>query len=440
MANVKYYYRSKLSSGPLTLRLYHKDYIDLFFNTGLVVPKKAWDQKKQRIRNAGDITTAAKLNEKLLNLEVEIISAFNIDYTTGEEIESIWLKKIIFKAFNRPLSELDKKDSVNEKVFFLDFCNAWIKENLETGRWKNTKTKKPLSPNIISHYKTTTNFIEKLQQERKKQVKIKDVDITYCEAFCLYLKSKNYGANYIHRQVVRLKFFLSRAEEENLEVNKVYKNVNFSAPKEETTDPYLNEDEIQDIINLEISDDWLDNVRDWFVIGLHTGLRVSDLLGDTKRPSISRENLENNLIQIKTKKTKELVAVPMHDHVVATLAKRNGEFPNKISHKHFNESIKKVCELAGITQEITASIKDPETNRKSRKMYPKYEAVSSHICRRSFATNNYGKMPSSLIMKIGGWRTESAFLGYIKKSNIESAQEAKRYWDKENKIKLSIEN
>ena len=39
--------------------------------------------------------------------------------------------------------------------------------------------------------------------------------------------------------------------------------------------------------------------------------------------------------------------------------------------------------------------------------------VSSHIGRRSFATNYYGKMPTALIQAITGHKTESSFLLYI---------------------------
>lgn len=55
-------------------------------------------------------------------------------------------------------------------------------------------------------------------------------------------------------------------------------------------------------------------------------------------------------------------------------------------------------------------------------MYPKYELVTSHIGRHSFATNNYGKIPTSLLMNVTGHTTEPMFLEYIGKTETEKAK------------------
>lgn len=46
---------------------------------------------------------------------------------------------------------------------------------------------------------------------------------------------------------------------------------------------------------------------------------------------------------------------------------------------------------------------------------PKYELISSHVGRRSFATNFYGKINQQLIQSVTGHKTESSFLKYINK-------------------------
>jgi integrase len=43
----------------------------------------------------------------------------------------------------------------------------------------------------------------------------------------------------------------------------------------------------------------------------------------------------------------------------------------------------------------------------------KWEVLSSHIGRRSFATNFYGKIPTPLLMDATGHSTEQMFLRYI---------------------------
>ena len=69
-------------------------------------------------------------------------------------------------------------------------------------------------------------------------------------------------------------------------------------------------------------------------------------------------------------------------------------------------------------------------HRKVIGIYPKNELVSSHICRRSFATNLYGKLDTLTIMKITGHTTESQFLSYIKITPREYAERLKELWRK----------
>jgi|TARA_R100000501_G_C2598512_1_gene96313 hypothetical protein len=57
--------------------------------------------------------------------------------------------------------------------------------------------------------------------------------------------------------------------------------------------------------------------------------------------------------------------------------------------------------------------------------------MSSHVCRRSFATNTYGKLPTPLIMQITAYSTEKMFLGYIGKSSMDYAQQIADFYAKE---------
>jgi integrase len=71
-------------------------------------------------------------------------------------------------------------------------------------------------------------------------------------------------------------------------------------------------------------------------------------------------------------------------------------------------------------------------NRKEFGTYPKYELITSHSCRRSFASNLYGKLPNMTIMAITGHKTETQFLKYIKITSAENATKLKEHWENEN--------
>ncbi|MEN8775817.1 MAG: hypothetical protein ABF263_08440 [Polaribacter sp.] len=88
------------------------------------------------------------------------------------------------------------------------------------------------------------------------------------------------------------------------------------------------------------------------------------------------------------------------------------EFPKKVSQVAFNKEIKTLCKLAGINEWVSGFKNNPKTRRKEIVKAPKYEFVTSHIMRRSFASNYYGKIETPLLMNITGHTKESTFLTY----------------------------
>jgi integrase len=69
-----------------------------------------------------------------------------------------------------------------------------------------------------------------------------------------------------------------------------------------------------------------------------------------------------------------------------------------------------------------------ETKIENGKVEPvhklKYELVTTHTARRSFATNAYrAGIPAGKIMQITGHKTEQDFFRYIKVSSIDNAME-----------------
>ena len=84
--------------------------------------------------------------------------------------------------------------------------------------------------------------------------------------------------------------------------------------------------------------------------------------------------------------------------------------PRKVA---FNKQIKMICKIAGISEVVHGFKNNPKTRRKEVVKAPKYEFVTSHIMRRSFASNYYGKIETPMLMNISGHKKESTFLTYI---------------------------
>ena len=171
----------------------------------------------------------------------------------------------------------------------------------------------------------------------------------------------------------------------------------------------LNPQEIKTLKRLQhIPEDYADSYS-WLLIGLCIGQRVSDLL--KLRPDNLRKAPSGLDIDILQQKTKKAVTVGVADPLVIELLEN--EFPKKVSQVAFNKEIKILCKMAGIDELVSGFKNNPKTRRKEIVSAPKDEFVTSHIMRRSFASNYYGKIETPLLMNITGHTKESTFLSYI---------------------------
>jgi integrase len=391
---------------------------DVCKKLGITIPNEHWDPKNEKIKNSYKLDNKDRINSKLYALKAKISDKYNFDSINGEIIDGQWLDKAISECFGRAPLKSGKIETW--KIYLLDFCTYWLKN--ESSKTNETALKQ-YNVFVDLHL---TNY---LKESNISKIKIKEVSNKNIENFVDYLLRKNYALESVKRHATRFKFFLNRAENMNLEVNKNYKGpIKFTNEKQtEVKEIYLNEEEIESIFKLDYSKDiLLDNIRDNFIIGLCTGLRVSDF-----NNNLNQTNFIDGFIEIKTKKTGAIVAIPLHKFIVEILKKRNGQLPITVNDVIFNKQIKEICKKAKITEITQGYVFDTKSKRNKLDNYKKYELVSSHICRRSFATNLFGKVPNHVIQAVGGWSTEKMMLHYIKKSNREQAEELKKYWDKQ---------
>lgn len=416
--------RKSKDVGSIYIRFKVKN-LDIETRTGLVLNSKYWDKDKQRVRNVIDVPNRVEINDTLTRLELFVSDEYNLDYSKGEVINKFWLQNKLETFFNRP--KLTDSGAVDlTKIYFSDYISNWLKNKAKTHKVSSSKF---LSQNTIGQYEQVYKNL--LEYEGKNKVKLNDLSVDFFDSLSLYLTDiKKYSTETTKRKIKRLKFFCERAEFDNIPINKQYKERVFV--KEEETEykqPYLNEDEITKIFKYDFSfNKTLEDCRDNLIIGLWTGLRISDFL---KRLNV--ENIENGFIKIKTMKTNTWVTIPIHPQVEFILNKRKGNLPDKISEQKFNQKIKLIAQACDIDEEMIGGIPkvDPETKikRKVIGVFKKYELITSHICRRSFCTNLFGKVPNKTIMDVAGWSTEDMLLKYNKQTNMESALILKKHWE-----------
>lgn len=419
MSTLNYLVKGKKNFSNILIRFKNGRKFDYTTSTELKVDPKNWSKAKQKVKNTSGNKTKDAINTHLADLKKHIFDSFNLENATGVYIDKQWLQKKIALYFNRPLNE-----TVLEEVYLLPFIENFIKE-APTRIIKNTN--KPVSAGTITKYKSTKKKLIAYEEHYKTKIKFSDLDLIFHKQFMNYLLDvEKIGINTIGKFIKNVKSFGREAILLGLPVNNEINHPNFFAPTESTDDIYLNDKEINEIYKKDFkNNERLENARDLFIIGLRTGLRVSDFL------RLKQTNIKNGFIEIKTQKTGQEVVIPMHWQVKEILEKRDG-FPSKLSDQKFNLYIKEVAELSGLKELTKGSKINKETNRKEKGTYSKHELITSHICRRSFASNLYGELPNMVIMGITGHKTETQFLKYIKITPKENANKLKEYWAKQN--------
>jgi len=237
--------------------------------------------------------------------------------------------------------------------------------------------------------------------------------------FINYLYGKNFSDNYIHKILTTIRTMLNDATDRGLNENLAYKSKKVSVAKTEADNVYLNEVEL-DILHSYplIQGSRLDKVRDLFLISTYTGLRFSDFTHLKVQNVQVVEGVD--VFNITIRKMKDRLIIPIHPVVKSILRKWNDVLPEPISNQRMNDYLKELCELAGIDG---VEIKREHRGGKMYEVpYLKYQLISSHTGRRSFATNAYkAGVPMLSIMRITGHSQPETFLKYIKFDNTENA-------------------
>jgi len=240
---------------------------------------------------------------------------------------------------------------------------------------------------------------------------LNSIDKYTAESFTHFLKiEKQYSDNYCGQLLKLLKIILRDAEKSGLEVHPYSNYIEYF--KQKSSDRILhilNPKEIKALKELQhIPKEYTDSYS-WLLIGLCIGQRVSDLL--KLSPNNLRKAPTGLYIDIIQQKTRKSVTVGIVDPLVIKILEN--EFPKKVSQVVFNKQIKALCRMAAIDELVSGFKNNPKTRRKEIINAPKYEFVTSHIMRRSFASNYYGKIETPLLMNITEHSKESTFLTYI---------------------------
>jgi integrase len=383
--------------------------------TGFVIDSKKWNKEKAQPIQSTDELKALKI--KLEKLSTFIKDNYNASVSTGVEFSGEWLQLQI-DLFNNKV-----------QVVELDILTNYIQKYIDEAQFKqNGKNGTGLSSGRIQNLKLFKNTIKRYEAEelKEKSILIKDVNLKFSEHYKNWLFSQNYSINYVGKNMANLKTICNDAYKNDIETSSQIKNIKtISEKKAPEQIIYLNEQEQEQIKKAPIIREALINARKWLLLGCQIGQRGGDLLNITEKNIVELNGIK--LIELKQQKTGKLVAIPLLPEALEII---ESGFPYKISLARYNEYIKDVCEVAEINEPITAKIKVTSRNPMKLETKPKYKFITSHVSRRSFATNFYGRIPTPVLMNITAHGTEKVFLNYIGKTTYDNAYQMLEYFSK----------
>lgn len=414
--NIQYSIVGRKSTKKIYVRLYQNK-LDISCSTDLIILEGDWDAENEHSKSDSN------LNVVLANLKLEVLKAYNSSLSKGIVFSQSWLKNVIKTTFSRPIHE---KNFVNEDytIYFSDFAEYWMKQHAP--KWK-TSARKLMSKVLVSQYSKFIDDFRGYEATLPAKIMLKSFSQEDMYDYIDFLQNDKYAVSTISRNFLgRIYFFLNRAKAMKLEVSEGYnENIYLEDEQDEIDGVYLNEIEIKAIYDLDLShDELLDNCRDSFVMSCYLGLRVGDFM--TK---LVTENIKDGFVTIKTQKTNALIKVPLHKYVKEILSKRFGQLPMKVNASEYNKQIKILGQLANIDNQVYGSLFDKDKQRKVKGYYKKYLLLSSHVARRSMATNLHGKVDGNVIMSCLGWSSSTMANYYNKTTKTEYAEQLKSHWE-----------
>lgn len=380
----------------------------LIYPTGLKVLPSYWNFKKSEVKH---LISDPHPNRDLINKKLRSISNF-INFTAQRyQLEEIELSKDILKLSLDNYLNPPKIITVS----FFEHIEHFIND-CESG--KILHDGKRMAERTIKNYRTGYNGLKEYETYTSEPITFESLTKKFWQEYIHFLTmTKKYKVNTVGSYQKYLIVFLRECKKAKLWNDDGGLLEGAKVLSENPIDIYLTKSEIARLENVDLSvNTRLDKVRDLFLVGLNTGFRVSDWL-QVKPDNIYFTDKKNGYIEITQTKTKALATTPLRPIVSQILTKYNNQLP-EISEQKINSYLKELCMMAGITQKVKTS--STIGGSQQIEYFEKWEQVTTHTARRSFATNLYRDgVDSKIIMRATGHTTEKNFIKYLKLDNAD---------------------
>ncbi len=391
----------------------------LVYSTGLSIHPKDWDFKTQR-----PVPQTRRAELFVIKRKLDDLATHCMDIFLESEYGSIELNEFRERLDIRtgkiepPEADMGKLDHNNKRPTFFEFMDQEIEEMEATGMKRGSLKVFKLHAAIIKEFGRSCF--------RQKQFEYENVDWNFRLKMIDWLAKRNVQLAYGNKTLKILRQFLERARRKKLHKNTDYQGVGWTVTQKKAKGQVvtLNMQELNLLSQMDLKGH-LAKIRDICLIGAGTGQRFSDFSRYT--PDNFYRTINNvPILSIISTKTDTPAKIPLNLFPwLIPILERNDYATPKMSMQKFNDGLKELCNTAGFEERILKI--EQYIGRKARiekSFVSKHEEVSSHICRRSFATNLYRQGYSlAQIMPMTGHATESQLRQYIGIDNEQNAEE-----------------
>ena len=379
--------------------------------TKLRVEPKYWSHEAYRCYQTGHLNLRERLRLKRINEQLDglVMAVYEADdqlATKGKYLSSAIVRQIV--------DENQKEEHLLQNPLI---CLKGLVKEYEKG--VNRKGRRGIESTKAT-YLTALGRLEGYNKTRKIPISsFDDFDMRFFTDFTNYLYEFSYGKtekHYTQNTIVNtlkvIKNLLHRAYDNEMTTNNYFLKVQTTLPADASEQIYLQEKEVQKLSSVRTETDQEREVRDMFIIACYTALRISDI------QQLNKATINNGIISLYQKKTKELVEIPILKEITPLITHyQQFGFP-VINKMKANKIIKSLAARCGIDE--TINHKEHRGGETTIVAVPKYEMISFHTARRSCVTNLYKRgYPINYVMSLSGHRSFQAFQRYMKASSKE---------------------
>lgn len=437
---VKYYIRAdKKSVKDVTIyyRLTDGAKLDVRQKTPYAINPKYWDLKAGFVKGYAVVVESGQ--KEYLQMLCDCLNGLKTALFEGYLNRSLYDSASAEKIVNKFVDSLKiEKQSVPTDI--LEYLHNKIELMANGTERQKGKT---YSPNTVKAWHSFEKLFAAFLDFYPYSISWQDINKTVFDAFVVYMQDNEYMLSTINKYLISFKAIINFAEVDGLHKGIGLKSFFYKLKEDadlKAKKIYLTDEEIQALYDMELQSGSLeDKVRDLFVLGCYTALRVSDysrLTADV----FQFTDKGTSIIKLKQTKTGKSVTIPiLNNNVFSIVQKYDYNLPF-VKDVIINRYIKVICKRLSATvpalskKEITVlTMKELdkemagkevfERNENGKPVKSRYDLVCTHTARRSAITNLYKteKLNTFELMSISGHTTEKSFKTYLCLGSAEMA-------------------